>query len=121
LKFALAAHPEGELSMQVFDGRSAHGVNLMRFDPIRKRFFYWEPWPAEKGSFLQDGKNHAGLKAETDDADRKCYSVTEEELRRVLYFVVLPTTLHDKIQEALHAQKVNSKGRETPAPTPSDP
>src|SRR5262249_37743299 len=51
-------------------------------------YVYWEPWA--KGTYLGQGNNKAGVAAHPLPSERKHFSVTEEELGKVLYAVSAP-------------------------------
>jgi len=73
------------LPVAVFDGATGHAMNLIEYDRSTGRYVYWEPWG--KGTFLARGNNKAGVAARQHPSHRKHFSVTEEELGKVVYAV----------------------------------
>jgi hypothetical protein len=68
----------------VHDGKSGHMVTLQDYDRTKKRFTYTDS--LGNRSFLQEGNNRAGVKAEQIKGSR--FSVTEAELQSVLVGVM---------------------------------
>lgn len=77
---------KSSLQAVVFDGASAHTVNLLQFDRRLGGYVYWEPWA--KGTFLGQGNNKAGIAARQHPSSHRYFWVTPEELEKVLYSVL---------------------------------
>jgi hypothetical protein len=73
------------VTLHFSDGFTNHCVTAMGLVAQRRtyRVVYWDPWSAERGSFLQDGKNLAGVKAMPYGDSGRLWSITEEEFFRV--------------------------------------
>jgi hypothetical protein len=91
-------YPDGVLDVAVcvFDGESAHTINMVSYDPTVKKFVYWEPWP--KGTFLAKSFNRAGIDAQPYDISKKRYCITEDELKKVIYYILIES---EKEKESL--------------------
>ncbi|HEY2618743.1 MAG TPA: hypothetical protein VGI78_15485 [Acetobacteraceae bacterium] len=74
----------------VFDGRSAHVLNVRAYDAKADAFTYWDPWG--KGSFLGAGSNAAGVAATPHPTERRLWIVKADQLKRVVYAVELEGT-----------------------------
>jgi hypothetical protein len=75
------------ISVSVFDGQKAHAINLQGYDETAATITYWEPWG--KGSFLAAQNNQAGISAVHHPTEARSWIITSEELRRVLYAIIL--------------------------------
>lgn len=75
--------------MGVSDGYTDHTVNFRKLYPEGRHYVivYWEPWPIERGTFLEEGKNAAGVRARLYDSKNREWAITHEELFRVLVTV----------------------------------
>jgi hypothetical protein len=71
----------------VFDGKSAHTINVTSYDPEESAFTYWDPWGA--GSFLAKGSNVAGIAATADPSQKRFWIVKSDQLSTVIYAIEL--------------------------------
>jgi hypothetical protein len=71
----------------VFDGRSAHAINLTGYIAEEGIVQYWDPWG--KGSFLAAGSNMAAVEAVPSPTQKRIWHVREDQLERVLYAMTL--------------------------------
>jgi hypothetical protein len=69
----------------VFDGKSAHAINLTGYEARTDSFGYWDPWG--KGSFLAAGSNVAGVAATPDPKQERIWIIKGEQLEQVLYSI----------------------------------
>ncbi|MFO0912561.1 MAG: hypothetical protein U0795_06375 [Pirellulales bacterium] len=114
LRLALVLEKNPIVMTELTDGQSSHMVNFEGYDEQSGRFLYWEP--RGQGSFLAEGNNVAGVKAEPHPEKRKYFYVKEDELATVVraiiteaqYYRLLGATgdLKQAIQEydALHKE-----------------
>lgn len=71
------------------DGFTSHTVNLVSVAKDADDYWvtYLDPWPPERGSFLEDGKNVAGCTATC--LDKQFWIIRADELFRVLDSAIL--------------------------------
>jgi hypothetical protein len=75
------------MMISVYDGQTGHALQLVAFDRRNDRFVVQEVW--RTGSFLQRANNEAGVDAKPFGTRIKEFTVTPDELQRVLYAVTL--------------------------------
>jgi hypothetical protein len=74
-------------SLAYHDGRMGHCITLESYDPERDRFIYYDPWPER--SLLVKENNAAGVEALAEAGPRRLWSVTAQELERVVFATFL--------------------------------
>jgi hypothetical protein len=72
----------------VFDGRSAHVINVQSYDAASNSFSYWDPWG--KGSFLAVESNVAGVRATPDPKEERMWIIKADQLEKVFYALTIP-------------------------------
>jgi hypothetical protein len=80
--------PKASISTAIFDGRSAHAINLQAYSDTAGTFDYWDPWG--KGSFLTSDNNRAGVDATPHPTKPRIWVLKASELERVIYAMTLP-------------------------------
>lgn len=77
-------------SMQLCDGNTSHAVTGLRAEEAGAtvRFHYRDPLGRGQGSFLEAGRNLAGVSARMESAEENILSVSAEELERVLTAII---------------------------------
>lgn len=78
----------GSYPTHVFDGKSAHAVNLQDFDRSKMCFLYSDPWVRD--TFLARKNNKAGVNAVRHSDEVNDWEIKEKELERVIYGIVVP-------------------------------
>lgn len=86
LQLALLFHDSETVQLLIHDGTSGHSVLAMGRSQVVDPIEYLETWP--RGSFLERGNNQGGVAA-APSAERKFWLVKADELRRVLYAILL--------------------------------
>lgn len=82
----LASLSRGPSILAISDGVTNHCVPSSGIAVQGRTYwiYYQDPWGPERGSFLQKGKNVAGVEAQPVEGTPGCWAVTHEELMRVL-------------------------------------
>lgn len=86
LQLALLFHENETVQLLIHDGTSGHSVLAMGRSQVVDPVEYLETWP--QGSFLERSNNQGGVAA-VPSSERKFWLVKAEELRRVLYAILL--------------------------------
>lgn len=86
LRLALVLEKNAMVTTELTDGQSSHMVNFEGYDEQTGRFLYWEP--RGQGSFLSEGNNIAGVKAEPHPEKRKYFYVKQDELATVVRAII---------------------------------
>jgi hypothetical protein len=87
-RFLLESGVETMFTANVFDGRSAHAINMAGAPSDSNVIEYWDPWG--KGSFLQKANNAAGVDVTQHPTKPRIWIIGDQDLERVLYAVILP-------------------------------
>ncbi len=72
----------------VSDGQAGHCLRVLGIARRTHDFVYWDPWPV--GSFLESGKNAAGVGAIQVPNGERFWLVSPQQLQRVIYAFFLP-------------------------------
>jgi hypothetical protein len=73
----------------VSDGYTDHAVGFRRLYTEGRKYMivYSDSWPIEWGTFLQEGKNAAGVRARPYNTENREWVITHDEFFRVLVHV----------------------------------
>ncbi|HVG00858.1 MAG TPA: hypothetical protein VND68_13550 [Chloroflexia bacterium] len=91
----------------VSDGNTSHAISLQNFagdDP--DRLLFYDPWGV--GSFLEEGRNIAGIKAQPTTESGANFSITFDEYSRVLVAAVF-MDLEGKLESAIIFRQLYSE------------
>jgi hypothetical protein len=72
----------------VYDGVTGHCILLRGIERKTGRLIYWDPWPLR--SLLCVDKNKAGVAAQVVPGGKIFWTLSPEEMSRVLYSVFVP-------------------------------
>jgi len=86
LQLAVTLEKNPMVMTELTDGQASHMVNFQGYDAATGRFLYWEPRGA--GSFLSEGNNIAGVKAEAHPEQRKMFYVKRDDLQTVVRGII---------------------------------
>jgi len=78
--------PQGPAILALSDGVTNHYVTSTGFSVEGRIYwiYYQDPWGPKRGSFLQKGKNIAGVEARPVEGKPGAWAITHEEMMRVL-------------------------------------
>jgi hypothetical protein len=86
------------VTVNVFDGRMAHTINITSTSANLEQVMYWDPWG--EGSFLQAANNAAGVDVVPSPTEPRIWIVRFDDVERVLYAaIILPESV--KLLEGL--------------------
>ncbi len=86
-RMALELDADPMFMMILSDGYEPHAADLVGYDRQAKGFVYVE---SRRPSFLEEGNNHAGVKAKLVPGKSNRFLVSESDLKKVLQCVMIP-------------------------------
>ena len=92
------------------DGKMGHCITIKSYDPERDRFIYHDPWPER--SLLAIENNAAEVNALPENDAETLWSITAQELERVVFATFLMPWQYARIQE-LQFELFDSEWRES--------